>query len=149
MKKLLLGSTALVAGGLVAAPAMAADPIKIGVGGYYQFFVNTGAIEGSYALDGTSTQYRSLSINQEGEIFFTGSTKLDNGTTVGIVVELEGWNAGSSSAVSSATGVPSGVSVGQIDETYMFAFGDWGRVELGSRDMATYRMYYEIGRAHV
>ena len=37
MKKLLLGSTALVVGGLMAAPAMAADPIKMGVGGYYTF----------------------------------------------------------------------------------------------------------------
>ena len=46
MKKLLLGSTALVAGGLMAAPAMAADPIKIGVGGYYQFFALAGNIEG-------------------------------------------------------------------------------------------------------
>ena len=45
MKKLLLGSTALVAGGLMAAPAMAADPIKIGVGGYYQFFALAGSIE--------------------------------------------------------------------------------------------------------
>ena len=54
MKKLLLGSTALVAGGLMAAPAMAADPIKIGLGGYYQFFVNAGAIESVYALNGNS-----------------------------------------------------------------------------------------------
>ena len=38
MKKLLLGSTALVVGGLMAAPAMAADPIKMGVGGYYTFY---------------------------------------------------------------------------------------------------------------
>ena len=45
MKKLLLGSTALVAGGLMAAPAMAADPIKIGVGGYYQFFALAGDVE--------------------------------------------------------------------------------------------------------
>lgn len=37
MKKLLLGSTALVVGGLMAALAMVADPIKIGVGGYYTF----------------------------------------------------------------------------------------------------------------
>ena len=29
-----------------------------------------------------------------------------------------------------------------IDEAFLFAFGDWGRVELGSRDAATYRMYY-------
>ena len=49
MKKLLLGSTALVAGGLLAAPAMAADPIKIGVGGYYQFYAIAGGIESEEA----------------------------------------------------------------------------------------------------
>ena len=46
MKKLLLGSTALVVGGLMAAPAMAADPIKIGVGGYYTSIALAGNIEG-------------------------------------------------------------------------------------------------------
>ena len=44
MKKLLLGSTALAVGGLMAAPAMAADPIKMGVGGYYQFYALAGSI---------------------------------------------------------------------------------------------------------
>ena len=92
MKKLLLGSTALVAGGLMAAPAMAADPIKIGVGGYYQFFALAGNIEGVYAPDGTSIQYKGLKFIQEGEIHFIGQSKLDNGTTVGLTVELEGWN---------------------------------------------------------
>ena len=145
MKKLLLGSTALVAGGLMAAPAMAADPIKIGVGGYYQFFVNAGQIEGSYALSqsagaGQSTQYKGLSFYQEGEIHFTGQSKLDNGTTVGLTVELEGWN--------SATSTTSGAgSVRQIDEAFLFAFGDWGRVEFGSRDQASYRMYYGVPSA--
>ena len=51
MKKLLLGSTALVVGGLMAAPAMAADPIKFGVGGYYQFYAIAGGIEGTYAYE--------------------------------------------------------------------------------------------------
>ena len=92
MKKLLLGSTALVAGGLMAAPAMAADPIKIGVGGYYQFFALAGNIEGIYAPNGTSVQYKGLQFIQEGEIHFIGQSKLDNGTTVGLTVELEGWN---------------------------------------------------------
>src|SRR5947208_12330111 len=91
MKKLLLGSTALVAGGLMAAPAMAADPIKIGVGGYYQFFALAGGMEGVYAPTGDSIQYKGLNFQQEGEIHFTGQSKLDNGTTVGITVELEGW----------------------------------------------------------
>src|SRR5512143_1527162 len=140
MKKLLLGSTALVAGGLMAAPAMAADPIKIGVGGYYQFFVNAGQIESVYALNGSSTQYKGLSFYQEGEIHFIGQSKLDNGTTIGITVELEGWN----SAPSNAAGTG---SVRQIDEAFLFAFGDWGRIEFGSRDQASYRMYYGVPSA--
>ena len=102
MKKLLLGSTALVAGGLMAAPAMAADPIKIGVGGYYQFFALAGSIEGVYAPDGTSIQYKGLQFIQEGEIHFIGQSKLDNGTTVGLTVELEGWNTASSQSSTSA-----------------------------------------------
>jgi hypothetical protein len=144
MKKLLLGSTALVAGGLMAAPAMAADPIKIGVGGYYQFFVTAGSIEGSYALNGTSTQYKGLSFYQEGEIYFNGQTKLDNGTTLGIQVELEGWdNPVNGVVVSTATGAQTvSGSYRHIDEAYLFAFGDWGRIEFGSRDQATYRMFY-------
>jgi hypothetical protein len=129
MKKLLLGSTALVAGGLLAAPAMAADPIKIGVGGYYQFYAIAGGIESTYASNGSSVQYKGLQFQQEGEIHFIGQSKLDNGTTVGITVELEGWNP--------ATG-----GGPQIDEAFLFAFGDWGRIEFGSRDPAAYRMFY-------
>jgi len=132
MKKLLLGSTALVAGGLMAAPAMAADPIKIGVGGYYQFFALAGNIEGTYAPDGSSVQYKGLQFIQEGEIHFIGQSKLDNGTTVGLTVELEGWD-------NSVTATNHGR---QIDEAFLFAFGDWGRIEFGARDQASYRMYY-------
>jgi hypothetical protein len=123
----------------MAAPAMAADPIKIGVGGYYQFFALAGGIEGVYAPDGSSIQYKGLQFIQEGEIHFIGQSKLDNGTTVGLTVELEGWNAAAS------TGAPAAgtaASVRQIDEAFLFAFGDWGRIEFGSRDQGSYRMYY-------
>ena len=92
MKKLLLGSTALVVGGLMAAPAMAADPIKVGVGGYYTFYAVAGGISSSYATNGTSRDYKGFFFQQEGEIHFNGQTKLDNGTSVGVNVELEGWN---------------------------------------------------------
>ena len=131
MKKLLLGSTALIVGGLMAAPAMAADPIKIGVGGYYTFYAIAGGIDSTYANNGTWAQYKGLNFQQEGEIHFIGQTKLDNGTSVGIHVELEGWNPRQD------VGGPQ-----YIDEAFLFAFGDWGRVEFGSRDPATYRMYY-------
>ncbi|MBS0221551.1 MAG: porin [Proteobacteria bacterium] len=132
MKKLLLGSTALAVGGLVAAPAMAADPIKMGVGGYYQFYALAGSMQGTYALNGSSVQYKGLQFIQEGEIHFIGQTKLDNGTSIGVRVELEGHNS-----VSGAAGSPR-----QIDEAYLFAFGDWGRVEFGGKDDAAYIMYY-------
>lgn len=132
MKKLLLGSTALVVGGLMAAPAMAADPIKVGVGGYYTFYAVAGGISSSYATNGSFTSYKGLYFTQEGEIHFVGQTKLDNGTSVGVNVELEAWNSNGG-----ATG-----SVATIDEAFLFAFGDWGRVEFGSRDAASYRMYY-------
>ena len=131
MKKLLLGSTALAVGGLMAAPAMAADPIKMGVGGYYQFYALAGQIEGSYATNGTSVQFRGLQFIQEGEIHFIGQSKMDNGTTIGVRIELEGWNPGGTAA-----------GTRQIDEAYLFAFGDWGRVEFGSKDDAAYIMYY-------
>ena len=132
MKKLLLGSTALVVGGLMAAPAMAADPIKIGVGGYYTFYAIAGGIQSTYATNGTWAQYKGINFQQEGEIHFIGQTKLDNGTSVGVHVELEGWAQGSSATVGAAW----------IDEAFLFAFGDWGRIEFGARDPATYRMYY-------
>src|SRR4030095_4110021 len=122
MKKLLLGSTALVAGGLMAAPAMAADPIKIGLGGYYQFFVNAGGIESLYALNGNSIQYKGLSFYQEGEIYFNGQTKLDNGTTIGIQVELEGWNPPANNGSPNTAGANAGQAISQIDEAYLFAF---------------------------
>ncbi|MDP2376906.1 porin [Reyranella sp.] len=132
MKKLLLGSTALVVGGLMAAPAMAADPIKVGVGGYYTFYAVAGGISSSYATNGSFTSYNGLYFTQEGEIHFVGQTKLDNGTSVGVNVELEAWNPNAGASGSVAT----------IDEAFLFAFGDWGRVEFGSRDAASYRMYY-------
>ena len=98
MKKLLLGSTALVVGGLMAAPAMAADPIKMGVGGYYTFYGAAGNIDPTYAMNGSVTNYKGLEFIQEGEIHFIGQTKLDNGTSVGLTVELEAWNPSSSTA---------------------------------------------------
>ena len=129
MKKLLLGSTALVAGGLMAAPAMAADPIKIGVGGYYTFYAAGGHMDSIYNLTtGAHMQFRGFNFIQEGEIHFIGQTKLDNGTTVGLTVEFE---ANHSTAIAAP-----------IDEAFLFAFGSWGRVEFGSRDAASYRMYY-------
>ncbi len=131
----ILGSTALVAVAFTAGSADAADPIRMNVGGYYQFFALAGSISSTFALDSSSTQYKGLAFSQKGEIHFSGQTKLDNGTSVGLLVALEAWNPPETIA-------GGGGSVRQIDEAYIFAFGDWGRIELGARDQASYRMYY-------
>ncbi|MDF3072969.1 MAG: hypothetical protein K0S54_636 [Alphaproteobacteria bacterium] len=121
MKKLLLGSTALAAAGLMSASALAADPIKVSVNGYYQwYFVVGGWDELSTGADG-----RSNSIRQEGEIWFNGITKLDNGTNVGFRIELEAYT-----------------TADQVDEHYLFFSGDWGRIEAGATNGVMSKMVY-------
>jgi hypothetical protein len=132
MKKVLLGTTALIAGGLAAVPAMAADPIKVGVGGYMQQYFNVGHYGGTGVGGIAGVNYRTPNFKYEGEIWFIGQTKLDNGTTIGVRVELEGWSQGGQTSGTADT----------VDEEYIFAFGDWGRLEAGGLDVVSYRMYY-------
>ena len=131
MKKLLLGSTALIAGGLMPAPAMADDPIKMGIGGYWTGYVIAGSIDSIYALDGSTLDFKGVNLIYEGEIHFIGQTKLDDGTTVGLTVELEAhnmnqtWTGSGNQTVSDVSaGTPVSRSK-QIDEAFLFAYGDW------------------------
>jgi outer membrane protein OmpU len=138
MKKILLGTTALVASGLLASPAFAADPIKINVIGYLQSYIGIG----KYDQDGSSgsNKYGNVNFKYEGEIWFQGQSKLDNGTTIGLRIELEAWSQGGITASSAAAGV--GDTKDTVDEEYLFAFGDWGRIEFGGTDAASYKMTY-------
>ncbi len=81
MKKLLIASTALVAAGIIAAPAMAADPIKLGLGGKMTQWAGytTSDLGGNANFD----------TKHDSEVYFSGSTKLDNGLTVALKMELE------------------------------------------------------------
>lgn len=136
MKQVLLGSTALVAGGLAAFPAVAADPIKLQLRGYFQAYITAGHIDRD-VVGTTGTSYEPETFRYEGEIWFTGSTKLDNGTTIGIQIELEGWSQNTGVSAANPTG-----TIDQIDEEYIFAFGDWGRIEFGAENDASYKMVY-------
>jgi hypothetical protein len=142
MKKILLGTTALVAGGLLAAPAMAADPIKLELRGYFQFMIAVGHVDRDTAGGTTNTNYEPEAFKYEGEIWFTGTTKLDNGTSVGIRVELEGWSQNTGVSAANGNG-----TLDQIDEEYLFAFGDWGRIEFGGTDAASFKMQYSAPSA--
>lgn len=106
MKKLLIGTTALVAVGMAADGALAAEKIKLGLGGYWRGFLVAG--------DGGDNT-RSHGISREGEIYFSGETTLDNGLRVGTNVQLEAET-----------------SADQIDNSTIYFAGGFGRVILGS-----------------
>jgi outer membrane protein OmpU len=122
MKKILLGSTAIVAAGMIASvtSADAASKMKLGVGGYMEQWF--GFTSGD---DGVAQDYSGFDIKSDPEIFFKGSTKLDNGITVGVNVQLEATQNGD-----------------QIDEQYMFVKGSFGQIIIGDENSAMYKMHY-------
>jgi len=92
MKHVLMGTTALVAAGLVVGQAQAADPIKLTLGGFYG--TAAGLEIGGNDANGSPSNNRQLGgFKQNVEIYFNGSTTLDNGLTAGVHVELEGNNS--------------------------------------------------------
>jgi hypothetical protein len=117
MKKVLMGTTALLGAGLVASPAFAADGIKLGVGGFFKsayMMVFDDDSEGEIGNERNTDGFF-----QDAEVHFTGSTVLDNGLEVGARIELEGENAGD-----------------QIDEAWIYFSGGFGEVRIGSDDDA-------------
>ncbi len=75
---------------------------------------------------GNPTNYASNDIRMgSSEIHFTATTQLDNGIEVGGRVELEGFTQGD-----------------QIDETYIWMEGGFGRLQAGAENGASYLMHY-------
>lgn len=123
--KRLLATTALCGLGTAFAvqPSLAAEQIKLGVGGYFNAFFAFGEQDDGVGEPGANL--RSHKIAREAEIRFTGKTTLDNGISFGVNVQLEAETCGD-----------------QIDESYMFVEGSFGRVVVGSEDPATDAMFY-------
>ena len=118
MKKLLLGTTALVAAGAFAfaaqADEMMAEPVSVGVGGY-----TTGALGiASDSDDGT----RGQEIQYVYEIGVSGSTTLDNGITVAVSGQI-GRSAGADEA---------------MDEIHTTLSGSFGSLRLGRTESAAF-----------
>ena len=122
MKKILLGSTAIVAAGMIASvpSADAASKMKLGLGGYMEQWI--GFTSGD---DGASQDYSGVNIVSDPEVFFKGKTKLDNGLTIGVNVQLEATQNGD-----------------QIDEQYMTVSGAFGQIIIGDENSAMYKMHY-------
>ena len=142
VRNALLATTALVVGDLSAGAGNAAEPIKLEVRGYFQTMIVFAHTDRDVSAAGVGQSYRAINPKYEGEIWFTGTTKLDNGTSVGVRVELEAWSQNSGVSPTNPTGTGD-----QIDEEYIFAFGDWGRIELGATDSASFKMVYSAPSA--
>ncbi len=147
MKKVLYGTTALCAAGMLGATGASADGIELGLGGYMNTMFSAGGINATGGRDRFPTDLSGGSLGEttlgsasgepdygptgvwaDGEIWFLGSYKHDNGIRFGARVELEVF----ASSTSSDT----------IDEHYIFIDSDYGRVVAGSENSAAYIMHY-------
>ncbi len=126
MIRQLRSTTALVTVALAAAAGTAqaqTSGLKLGLGGYFDYFV--AAVKQDDGVGQPGQGKRSFDIKREAEVWFTGSVKLENGLTVGARIELEAETCGD-----------------QIDESYLFFSGNWGRIEVGALNSALYRMHF-------
>lgn len=121
MKKVLMGTTALVAAGMMAGAAQAQEemmeePISLSLGGYYRAAI--GSVSGNDGPDQPEADRHTIGIAQDSEISISGETVLDNGLTVGVRAHLEviGANPGTDT----------------FDEVWMYFRDDFGQLRLGS-----------------
>lgn len=133
MKKILYGTTALASVGLVAGgagDAAAAERIKMEVSGYHQQWVVGLDQDEDDLPPGTKT----LAVDQKtnSEICFVGETTLDNGITVGVNVQLEGYNRDTGGADNTRF----------IDETFLYLQSEQlGQIKLGNDDAVTDQLH--------
>jgi len=122
MNKILLGTTALAAT-LISGAAMAEEPIKLSLGGYFQ----------AYGIHQNSDQkdLRSAYIAQRGRVSIKGSTTLDNGLTVGVFTQIR---AGENANLNNGNGM--------VKRAYAYFEADFGRIEVGAADGVANQMGY-------
>jgi outer membrane protein OmpU len=111
------------------------QPVKISVGGYFTSMIGFSDQDGSFenaavnSLGVAGRPYRTTTILNDSEIYFTGNSTLDNGLRIDVIVQLEtdqftsnGNNGGSGAANSNNT----------IDESYIKLTGGFGDVRIGN-----------------
>jgi len=124
MKKALIGTSALIAVGLLTAQgASAEEKIKLGLSGNYR--VLGGIVNQDDGPTNDAANTRNHGLGTDGKVNFSGKTTLDSGIEVGVRAELE---------------LQSNADV--IDEHYMWIENTdvWGRIEMGDRDGAGNKM---------
>ncbi|SIS54843.1 porin [Insolitispirillum peregrinum] len=82
------GALTAVATVMAVAPAFAADPIKLSVGGYGSVLVGYASQDDDFTK-ATGREVTGVDVKGDNEIHFKGSTTLDNGLTVAVKYEIE------------------------------------------------------------
>jgi len=127
MKKVLFGTTALMAAAAYTSVAFA-DPITLSIGGKQEVFFGVGDVdnEGGEAWSNTG-------MATDTELYFTGSTTLDNGITVRAIIQLEAEDNNDRNA----------------DEQAIQLSGGFGAIQLGQRQGYVGQMQYNGPEAGV
>lgn len=127
MKKFLIASTALVAAGLMSGTASASDKISLQLGGFSKWWV-VGQWQQSAYEKAALVAPTNVDVKGDNEVYFGGSTTLDNGIQVGIDVQLE---AGGAADMTTDT----------IDESYVWVAGGFGKAIIGTKNNGTYLLH--------
>ena len=117
----LIATSALAfAGALAAGPALAADKLSVGVGGYMQQWFGMSSVDDTDKSDEMISD--GVAQQSDSEIFFRGKLESDSGLTFSVKVELEGNNSDGATA---------------IDESQLTVGGSFGQITLGAEDPAS------------
>jgi outer membrane protein OmpU len=98
---------------------MPSGPMRLRLGGYFSAYGVF--LEQSHDPGEVGASRHRFDIKREAEIFFLGEAKLDNGLQIGVDAQLEAEGCAD-----------------QIDESYIWFQGGWGRLILGSENSAAY-----------
>jgi len=128
MKKILYGTTALVAAGMFVGASQAdAAGVKLNLGGY---FTGYGAyVDQDDGATDAAVGHRDHTFDTDAEIYFQGETTLENGITVGAFMALETTDGFEGDS-------------GRFDERYIYIEGGWGLLEFGENHGAAVQMAY-------
>ncbi|MCB1882407.1 MAG: porin [Geminicoccaceae bacterium] len=137
LRKVLLGTTALLGVGTFYAGSVKAADLEVTTGGFLRFGVAGGDLDSALGTE----DVRDYDFYTDNEIHFDAQATDDQtGITYGGKVELEADTNSGGIIVSSddTTGNISDVSAGdQIDEAWLFMKGGFGELQLGDNDGAT------------
>ena len=93
---------------------------EVRISGYYDAFVTYAG----HSSANSNVDADGLDVSSDAEIHFRPSIVLDNGIKIGAIIELEGENAGD-----------------QIDESFVFVEGSFGKVLIGSENSAGFLLH--------